>query len=227
MGNRCRPVDPSGRNAHEPTFARGSICPPQSHSRFYVCVTARMAPLAERSVPPRTDLPLRGLVLYPLRRTIRDRQRFAQRGCEWPYLGERSRYPPNGPSIGSSIIFFATTARFRQSLAILQFVKKTRVCGRLLGVRFRRLTVAPSRRPLRKPGERSHPDPKRPLLHAKAYSISCCRSPSNRLIVSASNAMSFGFRRNTSAPASRASASTGPAARTTMGVSQRWSSSRA
>lgn len=73
MGNRCRPVDPSGRNAHEPTFARGSICPPQSHSRFYVCVTARMAPLAERSVPPRTDLPLRGLVLYPLRRAIRDR----------------------------------------------------------------------------------------------------------------------------------------------------------
>lgn len=56
---------------------------------------------------------------------------------------------------------------------------------------------------------------------------SCSRSSSKRLIVSTSDETSFGFCKNTSAPASRAAASTGLPARTTIGVSQRWSSSRA
>ena len=77
-------------------------------------------------------------------------------------------------------------------------------------------------------GEGSRPS--RTDLSLRGFQLSdcsCSRSSSKRLIVSTSDDTSRGFCKNTSAPASRAAASTGLADRSTIGVSQRWSSSRA
>jgi len=110
--NLCRSVDPSGELGfaapshsrttpvpHEccPHFASGScpwenysaidfLCPPRSHSPD---TTANGS--VERSVPPRTDLSLRGFVASPYEEPFASARRPTT--CEWPLPGVKGHIP--------------------------------------------------------------------------------------------------------------------------------------